>query len=521
MTEDPLEASGTIAAVTAPQDGEELKLRDYVRAVARRKVVVIVTSVVLVAASLVLSFLAPPTYRATAKVLVHPGSTSSLLDSTASQSEDPVRALATEIEILTSAPIKDAVRKQLGSAPAISATPVGQTDVIQITATARQPRRAADIADAYATAYVDFRRQQVVNDLLAASDQIQARIADLQKQIDAADGPAKQPLLLQQSTFQAKLNEIQVDRALQSNGVQLVARAPVPASPSSPKPARNAVLALGFALVLGVGLALLVDYFDDSVKTKDDVAKVAPGVPLCGLIPVVPGWKDRLQTHVIALEDPTSPVAEAYRALRTSVQLLSLDEPLHTIQITSANAGEGKTTTLVNLGVVLARAGHSVVLVCCDLRRPRLPEFFDVRSDVGLMSVLLGEASLSDAVQKVPRQNRLHVLASGRLPPNPSEILSSRRIPELLGKLRAEGHVVLVDSPPLLPVTDALVLSRWVEATLLVCEAGTTTRKALTHARELLQQGTTPLVGVILNGAPAESTYAYRYYRPEGAAGQA
>jgi receptor protein-tyrosine kinase len=280
----------------------------------------------------------------------------------------------------------------------------------------------------------------------------------------------------------------------------------------SPRPRRNAAIALVVGVVFGVGLAFLFEYLDDSIKSKSDLERAGRGaLPTLGLIPAVSGWKDRDEARVASVVDPKSPAAEAYRALRTSIQFLGLDHKVHAVQITSPTASEGKTTTLANLGVALASAGQRVVISCSDLRRPRIHEFFGLDNAVGLTSVILGEVPLSAAVQRVPDVENLYILASGPLPPNPSELLSSDHAADVLAALRAEYDMVLLDSPPVLPVTDAAVLSSRVDATLLVATAGMTTRRSVSRAVELLHQVEAPLVGSVLNGVKDEGGYGYGY----------
>ena len=180
--------------------------------------------------------------------------------------------------------------------------------------------------------------------------------------------------------------------------------------------------------------------------------------------------------------------------------------------MTSPNASEGKTTTLSNLAVAFAASGLRTVVVDCDLRRPRLHAFFRVANTTGFTSVLLGNVGLTKALQPVRGQERLLVLASGPLPPNPSELLSSRRAAELFQSLSSQADVVLVDSPPCLPVTDALVLSQRVDSTILVTTAGTTTQKAAARAVEMLLQVNAPLAGAVLNGVSVESGYGRYTY---------
>ncbi|MCA1676565.1 MAG: hypothetical protein LC799_31790, partial [Actinobacteria bacterium] len=311
---------------------------------------------------------------------------------------------------------------------------MGQTDVVEIVAESTDPERAALLANAYVRAYIEFRRKQTVDDLLAASEQIRSKIADLQGEIDAGVG-ATDNLADQQALFREKLDELDVAQSLQTGGAQPVEQASVPTTPVRPRPLRTGALALALGLMLGVGVAFLLDYLDDSVKTKDDLERAIPGVPVVGLIPSVATWKDKERTQVVSVTEPTSPTAEAYRTLRTAVQFMGLDRPVRSLQLTSPSAQEGKTTTLANLGVALAKAGNRVVLVCCDLRRPRIHDFFGLSNTIGFTSVLLGEVPLSGALQDVEGVDRLQVLASGPLPPNPSELLSSRRALEVLGPL--------------------------------------------------------------------------------------
>ncbi len=508
-------------------EAPELDLRDYLRVLRRRRLVIFMSIVVVVGAALGASFLQTPVYKASADVLLQPRTTESLFDPQTGQRNDPARAVDTEIQVIDSQPVQKAVRDKLGVVPPVSVAGLGQTDVIRITATSTVPARAARTANAYASSYIDFKRTQAVDDILAASQQVQGKIDDLQHQIDAISnqiasspqrpvaeqnlGGSRDALVSQQALFKSKLDQLQVDSAIKTGGAQLVTQASTPASPFKPTPVRNGAIAFVVGALFGVGLAFLFDRLDDSIKLKEDVEKVAQGIPTLGLIPVVATWKAREQPQVISLADPNSSVAEAYRSMRTAVQFMGLDQPMHTLQITSPSAAEGKTTTLANLAVALARAGQRVVMVDCDLRRPRIHDFFGVANDVGFTSVLLGEVPLSEAVQEIPNERLLMVLASGMIPPNPSELLASQRTVQILAALQAESDVVLIDSPPVLPVTDAAVLSARVDATLIVTRAGTTSKRELARAVELLRQVDAPLVGTVLNGVTDESAYGYSY----------
>lgn len=511
------------------EDASELELRDYLRVLARRKWIIAIAAFVVLASALAASFLQTPVYQGTAQILLQPRSTESLFDPNSGQRSDPARAIQTEIQILRSEPVRAEVERLIGTEASISARPVGQTDVIEVKARSTDPERAAIVANAYARSYISFRLKQEVESLLDAAQEVQAKIDSLQAQIDpllaeisAADTKSRgevearvRPQVVslqgQQSLFKQKLDQLQVDAALKRGGARVVTPASTPTTPVEPTPMRTGAVALVVGLLFGVGLAFLFDYLDDSIKGKEDLEQALHGVPILGLIPAVNAWKDRDEARLISAIEPTSPTAEAYRSLRTSVQFLGLDHPIGAIVVTSAGAGEGKTTTLANLAVALSRAGKEVVVVCCDLRRPRLHEFFGVSNRVGYTSVLVGEVPLSQALQPVRGVERLRVLASGPLPPNPSELLASERTVELVQALRRQADIVLFDAPPVLPVTDAAVLSKRVDATLLVVSANVTTRKQVHRAAELLGQVGAPLVGTVLNGLGAEGGYGYGY----------
>lgn len=516
------------------EEEERPGLRNHLTVLRRRKWTAILTVGVLVAVSLLFSFLQTPVYKGTARVLLQPASTDKLFNANTGQSNDPARAVETQIQVITSEPVKAAVRQQLGNAPTVSATGVGQTDVIDVSAQSPNPDMAAKAATAYANAYIDFSRKKAVDDLLAASQQIKSRVDDLQSQIKDLDAQVDQApplqqagvretvaaqkvaLIQQQSTFKERLGQVQVDANLSTGKAQLVAPASTPTSPVKPTPVRTAILALVVGLVLGVGLAFLSEHLDDSVKTKDDLDRAGGRLSVMGVIPAVSGWKAKEEPRVVSLTEPRSAPAEAYRTLRTAIRFVAIDRPLRTLMITSPGAQEGKSTTIANLGVALAAMGRRVVIVCCDLRCPRIHEFFDLANDVGLTSVLLDDTPLRAAVQAVPAQPNLHLLASGPLPPNPADVLSSARVTDIFETLSDLSDIVLIDSPPVLPVTDSLVLAARVDGMLLTCRAGETTRKEVVRANELLQQVDAPLIGSVLIGVSEGETdgYYYKEYRP-------
>jgi capsular exopolysaccharide synthesis family protein len=210
---------------------------------------------------------------------------------------------------------------------------------------------------------------------------------------------------------------------------------------------------------------------------------------------------------VVSATEPTSPAAEAYRSLRTSLQFARQTQNLRTLLVTSPAAAEGKSSTLANLGAVFAQAGERVVLVSCDLRRPRLGRFFGLEEQLGLTTVLLGQRLLQEALQQVDGYQDLWVLGAGPIPPNPAELLSGSKTREIFAVLKENFDLVLVDTPPALPVTDAMVLSKYADGTLLVVAAGQTRRTELQRAAEKLAQVNAPVVGIVFNQVTRQTVY--------------
>lgn len=520
-----------------PGSADELELRDYLRVVRRRKWTIAFVTTVVVAAALAASFLKTPRYRASAELLIAPKASETLFDpNNGSIYTDRKRAVATEIKVLQSRAVEDAVFEELGYRPTITASGSPDDDVVTVRAVSTDPERAAQVVNTYAREYITYRRESTVKDILEAQAEVQRKVEEKQTEIDALDArpgsndaPGRQAertsLVNQQNLFRDQLDQLQVGASLNSGGAQLITPAEVPESPFEPTPVRSGVLGLAVGLMLGLGLAFLFEYLDDALRGTADVERVADGLPVLGVIPAVAGWRNEKTPRTVTRTDPTSLAAEAYRSLRTSVQFLGLDAPLQTLQLTSPSSGEGKTTTAANLAVVLADAGQRVIVVDCDLRRSRIHEFFGLDNEVGFTSVLVGDAPLSTALQDVDGVPGLRLLTSGPRPPNPSELLSSQRAVEVLTALRAQADIVVLDSPPVLPVSDAVGLSARVDATLMVVRAASTTRKSLARAMTLLRQVDAPLIGAVFNvaksGTDYEGGYGYGYAYGYGKKGQA
>jgi capsular exopolysaccharide synthesis family protein len=457
-------------------------------------------------------------YSATAQLLVQPASGLVPVSGNA-QTVSPTD-VATELQLVISAPVKEQVTKKLGLTPNISAVEVGQTNLINVTTTARTPVLAAQTADTYATTFVDYQRSNALNALIAAEQQLEVQIAAIDAQLkpletqnppSAGTTTTISELASQQAVLKEQLAQLQEAGAETPGGVEVVSKASTPTSPSSPKPLRDGGIAIGFGLILGLGAEFAAEYFDDKVYTKDEVGHLSGGVPVLAIVPRIKSWKKSDRPMLITEVDPYSPATEAYRWLRTSLQFAGHDNPLKIILVTSASGAEGKTSTVANLGVVLAKAGERVVVVDCDLRRPRLGGFLGGDETEGFTSVLLGQAKLKDTIQAVAETPGLALLGTGPLPPNPGELLGSDKAAEIFQLLAASFDIVLIDSPPLLPVADPLVLSRHADAVLMVVMVGLTTRAEVERASELLAQVNARPMGIVLNRATRRSAKASEY----------
>ena len=491
-------------------------LRSYLPILRQYKWWVSVFTLLGLALSIAWSLTQTPQFTATAQVLIQTvGSPSQLA---APQPVTQTEVL-TELQLVTSAPVASSVRRTLGSTPAVSTAEVGQTNVINISATASSPARAALIANTYARAFSSYRQKIALRNLTEAEAQIRSQLSTIAHQFHAMRGQATMSsnaaaLLNQEAVLKEQLAQIEVNGVSSTDAVILVTPAQAPRSPSAPKPAIDAALGLAAGLVIGVGAAFLRQTFDDTVMSKE-AAEEAGQVPVLAIVPWIPAWKKRKQTFVVSLANPTSPATECYRSLRTSIQFLRQDRNLKVLLVTSPGIAEGKTSTTSNLGVVFSQAGERVVLVSCDLRRPRIGGFFGIDEHQGLTSVLLGEASLRDVLRRAEGQDNLWLLPAGPVPAHPAELLSGSQFNTVLHSLRQNFDLVLIDSPPILPVTDGVLLSSKADATLLIAAGGQTRHYDLHRAAEKLAQANVSVIGTVLNVATKQggrsNAYGHEY----------
>jgi succinoglycan biosynthesis transport protein ExoP len=331
-----------------------------------------------------------------------------------------------------------------------------------------------------------------------------------------------------------KLKEAGITAGLRSSNIRIVDPALIPGGPSRPNKTRNILMGILVGLVGGIGLALLREYLDNTVKTPDDVETLAR-LPSLAVVPALSNSSSKgrgrfaklLKTTVVTSKEgraelishnmPQSQMSEAFRALRTSLLLSQADHPPQVILMTSSLPREGKTTAAVNLAVTLAQLGDKTLLVDADLRKPGINRALSLvdGKHAGLSSYLAGVSSLDLITVPHPAISNLDAIPTGPIPPNPADLLSSRRLTELIAELRTRYKFVVIDSPPIMAATDAVILSVLVDGVLMVVRSGETPKEAFTRTRDLLVGVKCHMLGVVLNAVDASSPdyyYSYRYY---------
>jgi succinoglycan biosynthesis transport protein ExoP len=422
----------------------------------------------------------------------------------------------------------------------VSVRLIENTQLMEITVTDTVPERAQTIADelahqlilqsptspekAAANQHREFVQRQL-EELQAKIDDGNTRLVELDKEVTAAfSSEEAQKIQSQMTTLRSQIN------MWQSNYAQLLnflgqtspnylsviepAQRPIPITANTQQ---NLLLSAVVGLMVAAGIAFLLEYLDDTVKTPDDVAGVL-GLTTLGSIVHLEGstYPEKLVTH----QSGHSSASEAYRMLRSNIQFTSNGRPVRTLLVTSASPMEGKSVTLANLGVVFAQNGLHTILVDSDLRRPVLHKIFQLPNRVGLSNTLLAPVTklTEGAIQPTEIEN-LCVMTSGPLPPNPSELLGSARMSQLIGELAKVADAVIFDSPPVLSATDAALLANRLDATILVTYAGHTRREAALRAVDQLQRAGSNLLGGVVNRLQKKSGgyyYYYHYYSADG-----
>lgn len=454
-----------------------MELRDYLRILHKNWIIILICILAGVAAGAGISLLMTPKYSSTAELYVSvrssDGAVVQELNQGTSFARQAVQSYTTVVnkEIVTSRVIEelglDMTPAELASK--ITATNELNTVVIEIAVTDEDPARAATLANSVATNFIDV----IVNEL------------------EKPDGASP------------SLVKIEPVQSAQPSG-----------TPVSPRVPMNVGFGALIGLLLGVGIAFLRQVIDTKIRSTHDIAQITDR-PIIGTITYDP---DAGKRPLIVHEEPKSPKAESYRALRTNLRFMDIENTRHSFVVTSSLPSEGKSTTSANIAIALAEQGAKVVLVDGDLRKPKVATTMGVDGSVGLTDLLSGRAEPKDVLQRWGR-GRLYVLPAGRIPPNPSELLGSHTMQQVHDQLLAEHDYVIIDAPPLLLVTDGAVLSELAHGTLLVVASGQTPRSALAGAVAQLEGIGSEVSGIVVTKVPTKGpdSYAYGSYGAYGA----
>lgn len=443
-------------------------MAEFLRILRRRWRAVTILVLLGVAAASVVTAQMTPTYRSTAQLFVAFAGTSAndTAESLSQGSEFAANRVTSYPELVTSPRVLDPVIEDLGLSTTprelgerVSASVATDTVLIEVEADAPTADESAQIANAVSRNLI-----RVVQELDRVNDQ--------------GESPVR---------------------------VSFTRAATPPESPSSPVPAINIPLGLVLGLALGIGLALLRESLDNTIKTDTDV-ETTTGLRALASVPA----NRRVGKTPVLQQDAANPVwAESYRKLRTNISYLSPDDPPRSLMVTSSHEGDGKTLTAVNLAATLAQGGRRTVLVDADLRRPSVHRLLDLVPDVGVSSAITSKASIEALIQQA---HGFDVITSGVIPPNPSEMLDSNAFRSMITKLRAEYDHVVIDTPPLLAVTDAALVATTSDTVILVCRSGETKIPDLKRALRSLRAVDAHVAGIVLNRvSSSSSSYGYAY----------
>jgi len=470
----------------------ELTLRDYVELLRRRAWIVVSAFIGALVLALLYSALQTPLYRSSARIQINQNTANNIFDPVTGVSRND-RAATNEVELIKSQLVRTEAELRLGYPAGISARAETRADFVVVSAVNADAGRAQSIAQTYAEAYLDVRTNEFIEGRLQTADKLLERIQEIDAEI-AAIGPEGNAVRQQ---------------ALRDNL-------------ADPRANRNLTLGGILGLVIGAGGALLIESLDRTIKSRQIIEGLTPGVPALASIPTV-----KSEHAVISLAHPEGLESEVFRTLRAGIEFASIDRRIQVIQVTSPGPSAGKTTVAANLAVVMAQAGQKVAVVDADLRRPRLHDAFKLPQVPGISSVIIGRVSGAEAAHQLNLNNgRLWVFPSGPIPPGPSELLGSERARATFDALRDEVDVIIVDSAPVLPVADALVLSRLADATIVVANARLTKRDEVTRAIEQLHQAGANIIGTVLNQVKGNSSvgdgygYGYGYGYAYGGSGR-
>jgi capsular exopolysaccharide synthesis family protein len=507
----------------SPPVAPALSLQTYLGVLRRKKRLILVISLLTMAFALVPSILEDPTYSSTASVRISALEQEGVFGSDAASdgrtTTDRAIELLTEMEIITSAPMRSAVLAVLPEDQSDFEDPeveqVGFSQVVDIRIVAGDPTTAADVANAYADVFIEQRRNRATEALVAKADELRGQSADATAELDAIGTQLATPglppneitnlqvrqtsLIAQVQDYNRRADELGVEAALRGRGTQLISPGELELDPISSSRLGAAALGLTLGFLLALVVAFISDTLQDRLGSRDDLAAVRPDLSVLAAVP---------HTDFDASPGPDRfAVQEAFRYLRTGVRIFGLNAQLRSVMVTSAISGEGKTTTAANLGLAMAEAGDRVVIIDCDLRRPGVHRHFDLPNAQGLSTLMVGDVALDDVIRFV-RPN-LAVVTAGPTVQNPTELLGSEQFAQVLAAIVDQADFTILDTPPVLPVVDALIAGQLVDGAIVVSRIGMVRRRSVRELLQRLDDADVQTLGLVANDTTDAGEYGY------------
>ena len=502
--------------MTTTTDQAHTGLATALRVLRRRARIIVLCALIVPISSFAFSVSQEKQYTTSASLLFRdPQLDQKLFGSTfLAPSIDPNRAAATNVQLVSLDEVADRTQRLVPGSEEVKdkveVAAEGQSDVVSVTATDPDPGTAAQIANTFAEQYIAFRRQADRAKIKDAQELVAGQLRRLTpEELEGARG----------RSLRERSEQLQVLGSLQTGNAELVERAKAPSSASSPKVTRNTILGAIFGLMVGAALAFLLERLDRRVRDPKEMQEIFDR-PVLGAIPESRGLtlSGRASEHEV----------EAFRMLRANLRYFNIDRDVKSVLVTSAAPGDGKTTVAWNLASAAAGAGARALAIEADLRHPRFAASIGVYPASGLSTVLAGQVDFEEAIQQVPvsegangrAPRTIDVLFAGPLPPNPTDLLESERMHELVDRAEEEYDLVVIDTPPTSVVSDAIPLVSRVGGVIVVGRLGKSTREGVTRLRNQLANLDAPTLGVVVNGLGAGDSDAYGYgygygYGPE------
>ncbi|MCA9832630.1 MAG: polysaccharide biosynthesis tyrosine autokinase [Thermomicrobiales bacterium] len=505
----------------------ELDLHQLIRIARRRWWIVVLLTLVTGSLSYYNVSREIPMYQTSATMVVNPGAITGSGGNTTSL-YDSMNLIDTYVQLINTQPVTERAQAILGEdhpMAGVSASSSGSL-LIYVTAYSDDPQVAADTANAYVQAFQEYIADQNAERIANSRSAVDAQIAYLQSQVDDIDTKLptasdtersslqqqRQSLISQISQLQSNAAQSEMQASSASAFVQGVDSAYVPSFPYSPNVRQSTMLGAFVGILLAVGVVALLEFLDNTVKSYTNVQEITHA-PLLTSIPVSTGIEAGSR-QVYTITDPKAAPAEAVRLLRTNLTFAGVDHPIDSLAITSSLASEGKSTISSNLAVAAASSGLAVALIDADLRKPTLHRIFGIDNSRGVSTFIANQGETWEAISSRVALPGLTVMPSGPVPPNPSEMLVSPRFKQLIEKLESEFDLVIIDTPPVLQASDALIVGDITDGVLLVTRHGSTRIDALRNAAGMIHQSGTRLVGVVVNRVDKSggSYYGGGYY---------